>query len=73
MVEDDLARQRGAMTHIEMLTQHLIEMFINRAGVAPDFESEARRILKMLNVPTGESGPYNKMREAELEQAGRLT
>lgn len=59
------------MTHIEMLTQHLIEMFRNRAGVAPDFENEARRILKMLKVPTGEDSPFTKMNVAEIEQVER--
>lgn len=60
------------MTKIEMLSQHLISIFRDRAGVAPDFENEARRILRMLNVPTGEDGPYNKMSAAEIEQAARM-
>ncbi len=60
------------MTNVELLAEQLASIFRDRSGVAPDFENEARRILRMFGVPTGENGTYDNMSAAELEQAARL-
>lgn len=59
------------MNNVELLSEQLASMFRDRSGVAPDFENEARRILRMFGVPTGETGTYNNMNAAELSQAER--
>jgi hypothetical protein len=48
------------MTNIELLAGHLSSMFRDRSGVAPDFENEARRILRLLNVPVSEDATSNE-------------